>query len=360
MSRWAMIMAGGAGTRLWPMSRREQPKQLIPFINGQSLLEVAAARLEGVVDSQRQLICTGQGHLPAVRARLPQFSEDRLLGEPCGRDTLNAVGLTAAVLHRRDPDAVFAVLTADHIIEPQDEFARCLALAFDLAEDDPSRLVTFGITPTYPATGYGYVQLGDGIEGFDGAHRTGRFVEKPDEATAASYLESGDFAWNSGMFVFSASTVLEAIERFQPEASAGLARIAEAWDGDEQDVVLSEIYPTLPRTSVDYGLMEPASADDDYQVCTIPMEVDWMDIGSWPSYGETLEGDEQGNRANGPAVHLESSNMLAVTENPDHLIATIGCDDLVIVHTDNVTLVCPRDRAQDVKALVDAVEEERR
>ena len=360
MSRWAMIMAGGAGTRLWPMSRREQPKQLIPFIDGQSLLEVAAGRLEGVVDSQRQLICTGQGHLPAVRARLPQFSEDRLLGEPCGRDTLNAVGLTAAVLRRRDPDAVFAVLTADHIIEPKSEFARCLALAFDLAENDPSRLVTFGITPTYPATGYGYVQLGDEIEGFDGAHRTGRFVEKPDEATATSYLERGDFAWNSGMFVFSASTVLEAIGRFQPEASAGLARIADAWDGDEQDTVLNEIYPTLPRTSVDYGLMEPASADDDYQVCTIPMEVDWMDIGSWPSYGETLEGDEQGNRSNGPAVHLESSNMLAVTEDPDHLIATIGCDDLVIVHTDSVTLVCPRDRAEDVKALVDAVEEERR
>ena len=360
MSRWAMIMAGGAGTRLWPMSRREQPKQLIPFINGESLLEVAAGRLDGVVPASRQLICTGQGHLAAVRARLPHFDDDRLLGEPCGRDTLNAVGFTAAVLPRRDPDAVFAVLTADHIIEPQAEFARCLTLAFDLVEDDPTRLVTFGITPTFPATGYGYVQLGEAIAEFDGAHRTGRFVEKPDEATARSYLDRGDFAWNSGMFVFSAATVLDAIGRFAPEAKAGLDRIAEAWETDERDAVLNMVYPTLPKTSVDYGLMEPASEDDSLSICTIPMGVSWLDVGSWPSYGDTLDADASGNRSNGPVAHIDSSNILSVTEDPDHLIATIGCEDLVIVHSDRVTLVCPRDRAQDVKAMVDAVEEDRR
>ena len=360
MSRWAMIMAGGAGTRLWPMSRREQPKQLIPFIEGASLLEIAARRLDGVIEDEHQLICTGQGHLPAVRARLPQFSEDRLLGEPCGRDTLNAVGLTAAVLHRRDPDAIFAVLTADHIIEPQDEFARCLTRAFELIEHDPSRLVTFGITPTFPATGYGYVQLAEALDGFEGAHRTGRFVEKPDEATAQSYLDSGDFAWNSGMFVFSAATVLNAIERFAPEASAGLDRIAAAWDSDDRENVLNELYPTLPKTSVDYGLMEPASIDDDFSICTIPMAVTWLDVGSWPSYGDTLECDAAGNRTHGVGVHIDSSNVLAVSEDPEHLIATIGCDDLVIVHTDRATLVCPRDRAQDVKMMVEAVTEDRR
>jgi mannose-1-phosphate guanylyltransferase len=355
-----MIMAGGAGTRLWPMSRREQPKQLIPFIEGTSLLEIAAGRLDGVIADEHQLICTGQSHLPAVRARLPQFDEDRLLGEPCGRDTLNAVGLTAAVLHRRDPDAIFAVLTADHIIEPKDEFARCLTRAFELVEHDPSRFVTFGITPTFPATGYGYVQLAEAIEGFEGAHHTGRFVEKPDEATAKSYLDSGDFAWNSGMFVFSAATVLHAIERFAPEASTGLGRIAAAWDNDDREHVLNEIYPTLPKTSVDYGLMEPASGDDDFSICTIPMAVTWLDVGSWPSYGDTLERDARGNRTHGVGVHIDSSNVLAVSEDPEHLIATIGCDDLVIVHTDRATLVCPRDRAQDVKMMVDAVTEDRR
>ena len=360
MSRWAMIMAGGAGTRLWPMSRREQPKQLIPFIHGDSLLEVAAGRLNGVVPDEHQLICTGQGHLPAVRSRLPQFTEDRLLGEPCGRDTLNAVGLTAAVLHRRDPDAVFAVLTADHIIEPHDEFARCLTLAFDMVEADPMRLVTFGITPTFPATGYGYVQLAEAVDGFEGAHHTGRFVEKPDQDTAQSYLDSGDFAWNSGMFVFSAATVLDAIGRFAPEARAGLDRIADAWEGETRHDVLNEIYPTLPKISVDYGLMEPASTDDDFSICTIPMAVTWLDVGSWPSYGETLDADTSGNRTHGDGVHIESSNVLAVSEDPDHLIATIGCDDLVIVHTDRVTLVCPKDRAQDVKTMVDAVAEDRR
>ena len=350
-----MIMAGGAGTRLWPMSRPAQPKQLIPFIGGRSLLQIAADRLEGVVPMERRLICTGRDHLDVIRKRLPDFTDDRLLGEPVGRDTLNAIGLTATVLAAEDPDAIFAVLTADHLITPQEEFARCMTLGFDLVSDDPARMVTFGITPTHPATGYGYVQLGDAVEGFDGAHRTVRFVEKPDEATARSYLESGDFAWNSGMFIFSAASFLKAVAAFAPEAAEGLASIGAAWNSPERDTVLSNVYPELPRISVDYGIMEPASTSDDFQVCTIPMAVQWTDVGSWPSYGETLDADGDGNRANGPVEFMDSRNVLAVTEDPDHLVATIGCDDLVIVHTPGATLVFPRDRDQDVKAMADRV-----
>ena len=352
-----MIMAGGAGTRLWPMSRSAQPKQLIPFIDGRSLLQIAADRLEGVVPVERRLICTGRDHLEVIRQRLPEFTDERLLGEPTGRDTLNAIGLTAAVLALQDPDAVFAVLTADHLITPQEEFARCMQLGFDLVEADPKRMVTFGITPTHPATGYGYVQLGDPVEGFAGAHRTARFVEKPDEATARGYLESGDFAWNSGMFVFSAAGFLEATRAFAPEAATGLATIADAWQGAGREAVLDETYPTLPRISVDYGIMEPASTSPDFEVCTVPMAVQWIDVGSWPSYGETLPSDDAGNRSNGPVEHIESRNVLAVSEDPDHLITTIGCEDLVVIHTPDATLVFPRDRDQDVKAMAQLVAE---
>ena len=352
-----MIMAGGAGTRLWPMSRPAQPKQLIPFIDGRSLLQIAADRLEGVVPSDRRLICTGRDHLEVIRQRLPEFTEDRLLGEPTGRDTLNAIGLTATVLALRDPEAVFAVLTADHLITPQDEFARCMQLGFDLVEADPKRMVTFGITPTHPATGYGYVQLGNSVDGFDTAHHTVRFVEKPDEATARGYLESGDFAWNSGMFIFSAAGFLEAAAAFAPEAAAGLQTIGDAWSGQEREAVLDAVYPALPRISVDYGIMERASTSGDFQVCTVPMAVQWIDVGSWPSYGETLESDDAGNRSNGPVEHLDSRNVLAVSEDPNHLITTIGCEDLVVVHTPDATLVFPRDRDQDVKAMAQRVAE---
>ena len=236
-----MIMAGGAGTRLWPMSRRRQPKQLIPFIDGQCLLEVAANRLDGVVPAERRLICTGEAFREPILERLPAFSDDQLLGEPEGRDTVNAIGLTAAVLHEQDPEAVFAVLTADHLIEPQDRFRKSLQSGFKLVQDDPRRLVTFGITPTYAATGYGYVELGDEVDGFDGARQTMQFVEKPDESTAEGYLQAGNFLWNSGMFVFSAAGFMDALQSYLPEAAEGLTTIAKAWQGDDRQSTLEKI-----------------------------------------------------------------------------------------------------------------------
>ena len=347
--RHAMIMAGGSGTRLWPMSRGETPKQLIPLFRGKSLLQLAAERLDGVIDPARRWICTGQKHCGAVCKAIPDFDASQLLGEPEGRDTLNAVGFTATVLHKLDPDAVFSVLTADHIIRPQEEFARCLEIGFSLVEEDCSRLVTFGITPTSPATGYGYVELGDSIG--EGANVCRRFVEKPDLATAEQYVSSGNFAWNSGMFVFHCKTVLEALARMQPEVAAGLALVGEAWGTPQQQEVLERVYPTLPRTSVDYGMMEPAVHESTLSICTVPMHVEWLDVGSWENYGETLEQDQQGNRADCASITLGCTGTLAVSDDPSHTVAMIGCKDLIVVHTKDATLVFPASESQRVKEL---------
>ncbi|MCH2142575.1 MAG: mannose-1-phosphate guanylyltransferase [Phycisphaerales bacterium] len=353
----AMIMAGGSGTRLWPMSHGGRPKQMVPLVQGQSLLWHAATRLEGLVPPKQQWICTGEQHRDLILADLPNFDGAHLIGEPCPRDTVNAVALTAAVLQLQDPDAVFAVLTADHLITPQDRFAQCIQQGLALVSESPNRMVTFGIEPTYPATGFGYVELDTPIAGHEPACRTARFVEKPSESVAAEYLATGRYKWNSGMFVFSASGFLQALEWFLPESAAGMATIAAAWNSDKRMEVLGEVYPTLPKVSVDYAIMEPASTDDRIDVCTVPMDVQWLDVGSWTAAGETIEPDPQQNRSFGPATHLDSKRVISVSDDPAHLIATLGCEDLVIVHTAKATLVCHADQVQRVKALHEMIDE---
>ena len=352
-----MIMAGGSGTRLWPMSRGETPKQLIGLFDGKSLLEIAAERLDGIVATEQQWVCTNQKHQEIICEKLG-LPTSQLLGEPEPRDTLNAIAFTAAVLYKQDPDAIFAVLTADHIIRPQDEFAKCLDIGFSLVEEDATRFVTFGITPTFPATGYGYVELGETI--CDGARICKRFVEKPDKQTAEEYIASGNFAWNSGMFIFHAGSFLSALERLQPQSYAGIKRIADAWGTDQQQSVLSEVYPSLPKISVDYGMMETASSDDAITICTVPMDVQWLDVGSWPSYGDVLKADSNGNKSDTKSLHLDSNNVLCVSSDKSHTITTIGCEDLVIVHTDDATLVFPASEAQRVKEMHGLVDDDLR
>jgi mannose-1-phosphate guanylyltransferase len=269
------------------------------------------------------------------------------------RDTVNAVGFGAAVFGKDDPDAVFSVLTADHLIQPQDVFAKAMDVGYGIVEKDPTQLVSFGIKPTHPATGFGYIENGGDLPGTDSlGFKVAQFVEKPPIEKATEYLKAGTFNWNAGMFVFHAQTFMGLLERHQPESYAGLMKIREAWGTDRQRVVLDEVYPTLPKISVDYGVMEPAASDPAVSLAGVRMDVEWLDVGSWPSYGETIDPDAAGNRASGgPIAFHDSSNNLIVTDDPDHTIALVGCEDLIVIRTERATLVMPKDRAQDIKAL---------
>lgn len=361
--RYAMIMAGGSGTRLWPVSREGQPKQLVPFIHGVdreggragpvSLLQIAADRLEGLVPQERRYICAAERHRAEILDAVPGFDDDRILGEPVPRDTVNAVGFGAAVFGKLHPDAVFAVLTADHIIRPREVFLKAMNVGFDLVEEDPSRLVSLGVTPTEPATGFGYIERREPIDGTHGLGFTvERFVEKPPRERAEEYLASGRFFWNAGMFVFSAKTLMAMLYRHRPDTHAGMLKIREAWGTPTQHQTLDAVYPRLPKISVDYAIMEPGSSDPDVTLCGVEMDAEWLDVGSWPSYGETIAPDGEGNRAAGARLFSHDSRGNVVVGSEDaHAVALVGCEGLIVVHTPRATLVMPKERAQDLKKL---------
>lgn len=369
---YGVIVAGGAGTRLWPLSRRDRPKQLLTVGDGRSLLQLAHERLAGVVDPQRIFVCALEAHRAAILADLTVLPPDNFLGEPMGRDTAVAVGLPAAVLAARDPDAVIAVVTADHVIEPVEEFHAALRHAFDLAAAGP-RLVTFGIVPTHAHTGLGYIERAGAVEAesdvaeqpegapaearhVGAAYKVSAFREKPDLETATAYLESGRHLWNSGMFVWRADTLLAQLEAHLPAAATGLATIAAGWGSTERAAVLAATYVDLPAISVDYAVMEPAAGGSGpAEVVVVPLALEWLDVGSWPTLAATLECDAAGNAVGALAVLVDSADNVIVAEDPDHLVAAIGLRAMVVVSTREVTLVCPRDESQRVKELVEAV-----
>ncbi len=358
--RHALILAGGSGTRLWPFSTAALPKQLVPLLQGRSLLEIAVERATSVVPAGQVWLGAGE-QLRAAVEQVPGLQADRLIVEPSPRDTLAAVALGCAVIAAHDPEAVVAVLTADHLIEPVASFARTLDAAFSLAEQRADALVTFGVVPDHAATGFGYLELGEPLG--DAARTVTTFREKPTMSVAGEFLAAGPehYLWNSGMFVWQAQTLLRAVDAFAPDAAPVLRALGTAYGTDRWDVVASG-WSALVKVSIDYGIMEPASVAPEFTVAALPLDARWLDVGSWPAYGEAISGtggaDEDGNAVAGRAVLHASRGNVVASSDPDHLVALVGCEGLVVVHTPSATLVMPAAEAQRVKELHTRVQRE--
>lgn len=343
-------MAGGSGKRLWPLSRQGEPKQLLPLFDGRSLLQLAYERVLQVVDAEQVLVCAGAAYADVVAEQLPGLLPENMLGEPEGRDSLNAVAWPAAVLARRDPQAVVAVVTADQLITPVETFAAALDAGFRLATDDPGVLVTFGVVPTSPHTGYGYLARGADLPGYGTASVVDEFKEKPDLATAERYLASGRYWWNAGMFVWRAATFLEQLRLLLPQTHARVLELAEQPDR------LAEIYPGLLKISVDYAVLEPVSRGEaSAHVAAIALDIDWADVGSFEALHEVLAHDADGNACVGTVVTNDSTGNLLVNTVEGTVLAVVGLHNAVVVRTAEATLAGSLASSQQVKTLVEQV-----
>ena len=333
-------MAGGSGQRLWPLSRRNRPKQVLRLFGERSLLRMSFERLRALLPADHIFVIALQEHRDAFLADLPELPTGNFIGEPVGRDTAAAVGLSAAVLARRDPQAVVGVFTADHVIEPVERFAGVVQRGLRLAAENPGALVTFGIRPTSPHTGYGYVHRGEAFA--DGVYRVRRFTEKPDRATAEGFLAGGEHFWNSGMFAWRAESVLRELQRELPQTHDAARAIAA------DPSCAAAQYEKLRKISIDFAVMEKAR-----DVLVVEMDVRWLDVGSWPALRDVLPADAAGNVfAAANAAVIDAGRCIMVSES-GHLLAAIGVEDLVIVHSPDATLVCRRDQAERIKSLLE-------
>jgi len=342
---YGVIMAGGSGTRFWPMSRGETPKQLLRLLSDETLLEGTLRRVAPLIPLERMLVVAARAHGPRIRELLPGLPADNLLLEPTGRNTAPCIGLAALEARRRDPEAVLAVLPADHFVDDEAEFCSTVAAAARVARN--GHLVTVGIRPVRPETGYGYLRLGD-ILGEESARLVDAFVEKPDLATAVEYLAAGRYLWNSGMFFFSARQILAELQQHLPDLHAALLRIDEAWPGPQREEVLAREYAALQPISIDYGVMEKARG-----IAALVGRFGWSDVGTWAALREVLPRAAHDTVTVGRVVELDGRGNVLVAEHG--VVAALGLTNTVVVRAGEAVLVCPRQRAQEVRQVVDAL-----
>jgi mannose-1-phosphate guanylyltransferase len=346
---FAIVMAGGSGTRLWPLSRRETPKQLLPLTGDTSLLQQTVARLGVLLQPHDIYVITSQDHVRPTQRQLPQLPEDNVLGEPLARSTAVAAGL-ATVLARRQSDEVAFVLPADHFVADEAVFADGLREAARTAER--GYLVTLGVTPTHAATGYGYIKAGKRLHPSAPTALVERFVEKPDAKRAAAFLEEGDHYWNAGIFVWRVYAFRQAIERFQPELASALERIEAVHRTPGWMTEVRTILERVPAITIDVGIAEPAAAEG--RMAVVPLNAGWSDIGSWSALLEALSG-ATGADLVASGNHLDRDSHRVLVHGGDRLIVTVGLEDLIIVDTPDALLVCHRDRAEEIKPVLDEI-----
>lgn len=353
---YAVVMAGGGGTRLWPISRKKHPKHILPLLGERTLFQSTLDRLDGLIPPERVYVVTTLEQAQELKSQASHLPVENFLIEPLPRGTASVVGLAAAALLKRDPDSVMLVLPADHFIRNRDLFHLVLRSAVQVARKD--YLVTLGITPTYPATGYGYIQSGDLLpDKFDyPVSRVLRFTEKPDETQARLMLAGGDHSWNSGMFIWRAGLILDEFTRQMPDLKSVLDRIGAAWGTSKQDAVLSAVWPQLKTETIDYGIMEHAA-----NVAVLPAGgLEWSDVGSWDSLFDVLLPDGSGNViVNSDFMPLETHNSL-VYSSAKKLIVTVGVDDIIVIDSGDALLVCRRDQAQQVRQVIDDLKKSKR
>ena len=354
---FAVIMAGGSGTRFWPLSRAERPKQFLPIGTASPLIIETIERISPLVHMDRICVVAGRHHRDWLVKNAPELREESIFIEPCARNTAPCIGLAAVQLAHRDPDAILAILPADHHIGDSVKFRRLIKAATRRAA--LGEIVTLGITPDRPETGYGYIEMSDNEQLSDDeiAIRTvARFVEKPDRATAQTYLDSGRFLWNSGMFFFSARTILAAFQRHLPALSVALDEISAAIGTDRYEAVLEDQFTKAPSVSIDYGIMEPITqASDESPVRVIEADIGWNDVGHWAALGDFAQSDALGNVQRGDTLVIDGDNNIIYAD--EGTVATVGVSGLVVVRTSDAVLVCRRDDAQSVRKIVSTLKE---
>ena len=346
----AVIMAGGSGTRFWPASRKLLPKQLLTLYGDRTMIQSTVDRLGDLVTTDRQLILTNKILTAAVREQLPELPAENVIGEPCKRDTAPCVGLAAAIVNHKDPEGTMVVMPSDHVIVDPERFRAAIVAGEKLIQEDPTRIVTFGIKPAYPAESFGYIEAADQIAGADAAFKVAQFREKPDRLTAEKYVASGNFYWNSGIFLWRASTILEALAKFEPEMHARIAAIGASVGSDSFEQTLEAEFNAIVGKSIDYAVMERYD-----NVVVIEAPFPWDDVGSWQALSRLHQPDDQGNTVVGSHIGIDTQGSI-IHGSPNHTIVTIDIKDLIVVQTPDATLVAPKHAEERVREAVKALE----
>ncbi|MBI4832983.1 MAG: mannose-1-phosphate guanylyltransferase [Candidatus Lindowbacteria bacterium] len=344
---YAVIMAGGSGTRLWPRSRRQKPKQLLDIVSNKTMIQETVERLDPLIDGYHTIVVVSEIHSEEIDQQLAQVPTENILIEPEGKNTAACIGLAAVHIKEREENAVMVVLPSDHLVRNDGRFRKTISAAAEVAKRG-NELVTIGIEPSVPETGYGYIQIGEKLDTVDGedVYKTIAFKEKPSLAMARKFLKSGDYLWNSGMFAWTVETILEEIKFLLPDLYAGLMKIEAAIGKKNEQKVTEEVYRSLQPDSIDYGVLERAK-----NVLVLKGAFGWNDIGSWAAMQQFWPKDKDGNFLNADVVSIESSgNIIHSTKK---LVAVIGLKDIVIIETDDALLVCPKERAPEVRRIVE-------